>query len=181
MDKPLTEEEIVLPELSSLPEITKIEEGDLFSGQEQEWIYVWGNYSSEVSINPSTIENYIIYSDKRGESSDGKCSMIIMEIQEDSVFWNSTDLEMLGRQSKNGITLLIWDITCALNTRITWGEEWIGIEGIEGTSILIIKESLGIMWIIGDSIMEKIIIIKMLWEMWIIMSTEIGEDIIIIR
>ena len=73
----------------------------------------------EVFINQSIIENYIICSDKREESSDGKCSMIEMDIQEDSVFWNSTDPEMLGKQSKNGIILLIWDTICALNIRIT--------------------------------------------------------------
>ncbi len=46
--------------------------------------------------------------------------------------------------------------------------------------MLIIKEVIGI---IGGSIMEKIIIIKILWDMWIIiMLLEIGwEDNIIIR
>jgi hypothetical protein len=42
-----------------------------------------------------------------------------MAIQEDSVFWNSIGPEMLGELLKNGIILLIWDIICALNIRIT--------------------------------------------------------------
>ena len=68
-----------------------------------------------------------------------------------------------------------------LNIRTESGEEWIGI-GIEECSMLIMewKAILGIMWIIEDSIMGRIIITKMEFEMWIIIIL-IGIDFTIIK
>ena len=67
-----------------------------------------------------------------------------------------------------------------LNIRVVPGEEWIEIEE-DLMLILELKEIIGIMWIIGDLIIEKIIITKIELEMWIIMFIGIEVNSIIIK
>ena len=133
----------------------------------------------EVFINLSQIPNSLTYSKKKEESLDGKCSMIEMATQEDSEFWNLIDLEMPGKQSKNGIILLIWDINYALNIKGISGEE---LTGTENYSMLIIEwKEIIEMWLIeiGDSTMERTVT-RMELEIWRVMLIGIGIDIITI-